>query len=629
MRLRDRLVLLIAIASLGPLALVGVGATQVSSRLMVLEVAALQARTAGALATDVDTWLSSRLDILRGQVGAFELGQLDAQVAEGFTRLVYQQTRAAQIVALVDKDGVDVVPGVFLGPGDAPVAGRTQVTQAHYEAFRSRAPISALTAALAGRTGAVLAVGKPYLPPSQSIPALPLALGSASSPDRLVLVELSLGQVAERIAASSGTDVAVTLMDERGSPVLGGEHRLVDLSVMTPFLGVAAQEIRFVTEAGGDVVAATAPVTSAGWTVVVAEPLAKSLAASRQIRARTLYIAFVAAVLSVVLGSLFARQVAVPVVRLRDAALAVAEGDLGRRVEPSGKDELGELGRAFNFMSRRLAQNRKEIDAKNDEIEAFNRELQQRVEERTAELRDAQSQLVDSARLAAVGEMGAGLAHELNNPLAGILGLAQLLRVRTSGSPDETFVASIEEQARRCTEIVAHLLRFSRDEGEAPPVDRDEWDVVDLDEVVGEVLALVGSPLRQRGVRVSHHRSQDLRVRGQRGELGRAFAQLLTRVRSAAGDGSALHIGGACRDGVVTIQLELDAVRPGSRDDWMASGMGVWAARQVFTAHGGELIEPRAADAGQAAGDQAPEAQAADAATPSTSASWRVVLPEA
>ncbi|MBK8181013.1 MAG: HAMP domain-containing protein [Planctomycetes bacterium] len=193
---------------------------------------------------------------------------------------------------------------------------------------------------------------------------------------------------------------------------------------------------------------------STSWMVVVAEPLALTTApAVSEIRRQTAYFAGVASLLALVLGALIARQISRPVLALREGALAVAEGPLGRDIRAPADGELLELMQAFNFMSARLERNRQEIDAKNQEIETWNQELQARVDARTRELEEAQERLVRSARLAAAGEMGAGLAHELNNPLAGILGLTQVLLAKAEGG-SRAMLKSMEEQALRCKEIV-------------------------------------------------------------------------------------------------------------------------------------------------------------------------------
>jgi signal transduction histidine kinase len=207
--------------------------------------------------------------------------------------------------------------------------------------------------------------------------------------------------------------------------------------------------------------------------------------------------------------------------------------------------------------------------------------------------------------------MGAGLAHELNNPLAGILGLCQVLVQRATGGADAPLLTSLEREARRCTEIVRTLLGFSQ---ELPsPIEGAEGDVVALDALVAEVLALVGASLRQRGIRVTHEIDSALRVRGNRAELGRALAQLLATVRTASQGDASLALTGVVEGGHVVLDLLLtgDRLRLGG-DDWRASGLALWAARRSLNEQGGHLVEPDL-----------------DTSIGAERLAWRVVLPEA
>jgi signal transduction histidine kinase len=207
--------------------------------------------------------------------------------------------------------------------------------------------------------------------------------------------------------------------------------------------------------------------------------------------------------------------------------------------------------------------------------------------------------------------MGAGLAHELNNPLAGILGMVQVVLTRNRGQPDEALLKVIEEQAQRCSQIVAHLLRFSRPEPAATD-EHGQRDRVDLREVLDEVLGLVRASFQQRGVTVDvAERSAPLFVRGHRAQLGQGLAQLLSSLRAAAGEGNRLAIASESSGGKVELRFTIDGpAATGRADDWMASGMGFWVANRVFADHDGQLIEPT-------------EDGASGART------WRVVLPEA
>src|SRR5436853_3855880 len=134
-----------------------------------------------------------------------------------------------------------------------------------------------------------------------------------------------------------------------------------------------------------------------------------------------------------------------PIRALHRGAAALAGGELGHRVEGEDRgDELGDLARGFNAMAA--------------EIERWNRELAQRVEEKTREAREAQDLLLRVQKLAAVGQLGAGVAHEVNNPLAGLLGQAQLLLMREpADSPRRKKLEAIEAQALTITEVMQRL----------------------------------------------------------------------------------------------------------------------------------------------------------------------------
>ena len=164
-------------------------------------------------------------------------------------------------------------------------------------------------------------------------------------------------------------------------------------------------ELRYELLDGTPVLGAFVSVANFPWRVVVAVPQSIATQAGRDIRSRTNFMYLLALFLAGALGWIGARQMARPVVKLKDAAFEVAKGKLGHRVNPAGSKEVVELGRAFNFMSRRLEKDQEEIAVKNAEIQAFN-------ENRSAwmqnDLEESQN-LVESSRMAAVAEMGAGL----------------------------------------------------------------------------------------------------------------------------------------------------------------------------------------------------------------------------
>ena len=156
----------------------------------------------------------------------------------------------------------------------------------------------------------------------------------------------------------------------------------------------------------------------------------------------------------------------------------IAAGDLSRRVHTTDQSEFGLLSTSFNDMLDRIGQ-------MNSQLEQWGKTLEQKVEERTRQLTKVQTQAARQQRLASVGQLAAGVAHEINNPLGGILTFASLvLEDLPSDSPIREDVEEIVQQAVRCRKIVSELLEFSR-EREA------RMTSANINEVVSRTLALL------------------------------------------------------------------------------------------------------------------------------------------
>jgi two-component system, NtrC family, sensor kinase len=200
------------------------------------------------------------------------------------------------------------------------------------------------------------------------------------------------------------------------------------------------------------------------------------------------------------------RIVGVPVQALRRGTELLAAGDLGYQIDVQSEDEIGELADSFNGMSRQLQSER-------NENLAWTRTLEQRVDQKTRELKRAHEHALHAEKMASIGKMAAVLAHEINNPLSGILTYAKLLRKwidreesdRQKMTQDATGVRRYHEicdsldliasESRRCGELVRNLLTFSR----ATPMNLQ---AVDLNVVIDRALRLMQHQLDLASVQV-------------------------------------------------------------------------------------------------------------------------------
>ena len=178
-----------------------------------------------------------------------------------------------------------------------------------------------------------------------------------------------------------------------------------------------------------------------------------------------------------------------PVQQLLRQTYLVAAGQLDASLPQVVDDELGELASAFNRMTRSLQQARMEL-------EDWNRTLEARVRDRTEELNRMQAQLLRSEKLASLGELVAGIAHEINNPLTGILMFSNLVQNSPRLAPElQEDLHTIIHETERCAKIVRGLLDFSR-----RTVPEKSWS--SLNEILRRAVALVENMPFFHGVRI-------------------------------------------------------------------------------------------------------------------------------
>jgi two-component system NtrC family sensor kinase len=191
------------------------------------------------------------------------------------------------------------------------------------------------------------------------------------------------------------------------------------------------------------------------------------------------------------------RKIMQPLNSLVRASIAVANGDKNTRLEvkPNQLDDMRMVSQAFNDMLEN-------IQSATEELENWSQQLEYKVQKKSEELGAAQSELIHVERLASLGKLSSSVAHEINNPLSGILIYTKLLHKQLS-SP-ELYASKrdsmlrhlrlIENETKRCGDIVKGLLDFSRK-------DQDDFEPVNLHTILQETYELMSHPIKIANIR--------------------------------------------------------------------------------------------------------------------------------
>ena len=239
------------------------------------------------------------------------------------------------------------------------------------------------------------------------------------------------------------------------------------------------------------------------------------------------------AVTSAVVTLFVRRVVHDPVTRLYAGTRRIAAGELETRIDVRGVHELARLAEAFNHMAEDLAEARRDLLS-------WSENLEERVAEKTAELREAESQVLHMEKMASLGQLAATVAHELNNPLGAILSYARLVKRELRDQPlGEEARAEIDHcleimqgECVRSGQIVRNLLTFARRSG-------SEMSPVDLAEILDRSLMLVRHLLEQSGIGLDvERRLDDPRLVADAGQLEQALVALLVNAAEAMAEGS-------------------------------------------------------------------------------------------
>ncbi|MBX3461648.1 MAG: HAMP domain-containing protein [Planctomycetes bacterium] len=318
---------------------------------------------------------------------------------------------------------------------------------------------------------------------------------------------------------------------------------------------------------------------------------------------RTTHVSLLVAALALalaVLGAGLHFLVVRPVSALRRATQRIAAGDLAIDAPPARNDEIGDLARDFERMATELRHSRAALQAMADGLEAEVQRQTGHLERALADLRASHDQLAQAERLAALGTLAGGIAHEFHNVIGGIRGCAEELREEEQDADRRETLAVITRAADRATGIVQQLLRFAR-HAVAPSAE------VDLATVAADAVRLCEPAARRQGVRIERDLPAGALVHGDADALHQVFVNLCTNALQAMPEGGRLRLtlradaGGArievADTGVGIAAADLPRVfepffttRSGERDQARrGTGLGLSVSYGIVAAHGGRL----------------------------------------
>ena len=426
--------------------------------------------------------------------GAFTVHLLRREVSQATARL--EQT--ARIVA-TEVDGalasgvqrletVSRLPGLAFGlqaiqeargAKDSPIPPWTTL---HYLFFRT--PLFTGGVFLLDRTGTVLWTeppGQPWL--RQVLIDVPPIAAAYAERRREISGVLPSG----RLSSHPHVVVAVPIQNEDGEPqgALAGvielsanefrdmlqavrttDGRIIEVLDQSGIVLAGTDPPRLFHRADGPpakadaLLRASVPLSTTGWRIVAEQPRSLGLGEIWRSQGALWVIGFILLLLAVALGAPILNDFVQATRQLTDAAETVARGDLSRPLAmPARHDEFATLGRAFEQMRVELAGSRRSLEQRLQERE----DLLSRMTLSNRDLREAQARLIESERLAAIGELSAAVAHGIRNPVAGIKAAAQFASLDLP--PDHPLTESINDiitEADKLDVRITTLLNFAR-----------------------------------------------------------------------------------------------------------------------------------------------------------------------
>jgi len=593
MSVRVKLLVIVTFVALVPLSLFAYTTLGLHQEALRRNISEVHVRSAKYGAAMVEANLERAVLSLRPTIeSSIEWAALSKQEQEGALWLLHGQLPIIDYVALLDASGrLQAEADDNAGSDEASRRSLLQLLTARLDLRR------VMERAVA--RGSAVRVGKD---PKSSAMLLPVGFRVATAGGQgVLLLAINLGSACEELMRDRLEGATVMLIEgsQRTLCEYPGtkQDRPLDRGLAEQLSGGQRASLRYARTDGTSMLGAAAA-TPWGFRVVVAQPMSEAFAASVRMRKESLLWLAIGAIAALGAGLFLARGIMRPLVRLSRGAELVAQGDFGVRLRVDGSDELSAVTQSFNRMCG-------EIEARDREIRGWNEELRARVEQKTGELKDAQDALLESRKLAAMSALAAGVAHEINNPLTGVIGLTQILlsRVRKragGGEGDSDLLQSVEREALRVRDIVGKMLLLSeaREAGGFSDLRAIEW--------VRDALGERKSALAAAGITVVEQFANDLPIMvGDHAQLVHVMCELVDnaakalrgrprkvlRVELDTLDGELLRLRVSDEGrGIAPEHLE-QVFEPffTTKEDWQGQGLGLAVAYRIIEAHHGSI----------------------------------------
>lgn len=468
--------------------------------------------------TDKTTYIHDLTSVVASQTAAEANTVLKGYVQRlnVFARVIYDQDMASNqkssMLKKLFEDSADLISVTVSEEGredisifDSKTLQAAGVSREMAAKYRERNPLPLES----------IRAGKVYIENStfaEKLPSIAVAIPytSSNSSKTAVISAFILMDELSRITKQSAAFEAF-IMDKNGKILVHSDMRLATSKAPVNWIpnlqglktGRSSGGTMEYSREGVDLVGGFAPIETGGVLAVVQIPKSTAYLTARELLNNLVGVSLVLLVIAAVIGTFWSRRLTRPLEGLSKAANVVGSGRFDIQVESSSNDEIGELASSFNQMATEL----------NSREEA---------------LKEAQEKLVQSEKMSAFGQLSAGIAHEVKNPLAGILGYTQLsMRKVEKDTVLYKNLEVIEKETKRTKTIIENLMKFARQE-------KAMQEPIDINQVVEDAMAIVNHQLTINNVKPSMELAQALpRIIGNANQLQQVLMNLMINAQQA------------------------------------------------------------------------------------------------